>query len=91
MHILHGQGRRSPTSDQRLDGCNHLVPAGGNSRLALAQVDGPTGESRSRLAFGGHYLQWMWAHKNRCPTDPGPRWPGLLYVGDPEVGLGVLV
>ena len=53
MHVLHSEDRRSPTSDQRLDGCDHLVPAGENGRLALAQVDGPTGDSRSRLAFRG--------------------------------------
>ena len=53
VNDLHGEDRRSPTSDQRLDGCDHLVPAGGNGRLASPQVDGPTGDRWAWLAFRG--------------------------------------
>jgi len=50
---LHSEALLFPTSDQRLDGCDHLVPAGERCWLASPQVDGPTGDRWAWLAFRG--------------------------------------
>jgi len=53
MDDLHREAPLFPTSNQRLDGYGHLVPAGGNGRPASPQVHGPTGDQWAWLAVRG--------------------------------------
>ncbi|MDA8283384.1 MAG: hypothetical protein M0Z42_08850, partial [Actinomycetota bacterium] len=98
MHPLYREDWLSPTNDQCLDGCDHLVSAGGSGQLAFSQVEGLSGDPQ-RLAFGGTTTTICHEKPTGVPLMGGHRWrvragfaarsAGLAAGRHPEVGIRV--
>jgi hypothetical protein len=80
------------SSDQRLDDCDHLVPAGENCWLAFPQADGSTGDRRQCLAFGGTTSTPGGLASARAGTDvPRPEPTGVEPVVAPKLHCEALI